>query len=903
MPSLTDIARLPHSDDNAAIACADLDAGLRIRHNNCEFTLTHSVLLGHRFAIGDITTGQALLSWGQPFGYALNDIQAGDYLCNDQVLIELGSRALPFSVPEKGNFRDFYQPHTLGDFTPGTQVACDIDDLSFEGFDRGPRGVGTRNCIAVLPVSAHASALADKIAEHFKSVVDNYTNNYTNIDAVVSLAHTEAAAGETTYNKDKVIQTLAGFAVHPNIAAVFIIDAPQQLIAWSDLQQCISDHNMPWNDVLHKVVSMQTSARTLFSQAVSTIESWLPQVNACTRSTQPASRLRIALQCGGSDAFSGISGNPLAGSIAKQIIRCGGAANLAETSELAGAEAYILDNCRDRSTAEKFLEYNIRYRTVAENHGHTLEGNPSGGNFYRGLYNIALKSLGAAMKKPDDVRLDYVSDYGEHCTQPGYYFMDSPGNDLESVAGQVAWGANIILFVTGNGSVTNFPFVPTLKIITTTSRYELLRNEMDINAGVYLDDTDMDTLTNDSFDLVRAVASGQPCLGEKAGHSQVSIWRSWRLNDGSSLASIIEREAANGNALTLSEKLTVIDINDRERIRIPAMRHAHGVSAVGHALVLPTSLCSGQVAQLICEQLNYTATDADRIQSFISLVHTEGCGSSSGRNVDMLLRNYASYIRHPDIVRCCLLEHGCEKVHNQYVIDYLHQENIQTAALGHASIQLDGGIEKVSAKVRTWFQEAAQNDSNDNSELEDCTLSEFCVAFDCTNCADTTEEKNTQSQQDFISLIEFYLRNACTVIIPSTSPLLPALNHLIDGPIRSTLEYGQRPNNAGLHIMHCTGRITAENTTGLAACGAQMICMHIESLPVSGHPFVPVLQLSNCPQVIENFSEDIDSTHIQNGHNWQQLSIDCLAHTYTTQVMQAGLTQFQMSRGETGISM
>ena len=110
----------------------------------------------------------------------------------------------------------------------------------------------------------------------------------------------------------------------------------------------------------------------------------------------------------------------------------------------------------------------------AERHGASAEGNPSGGNNYRGLYNIALKSLGAARKKDPDVRLDEVLDYAQPMHERGYYFMDSPGNDLESIAGQVASGCNLILFITGNGSITNFPFVPTLKFVTTTGRFELL---------------------------------------------------------------------------------------------------------------------------------------------------------------------------------------------------------------------------------------------------------------------------------------------------------------------------------------------------------------------------------------------------------------------------------------------
>ena len=143
----------------------------------------------------------------------------------------------------------------------------------------------------------------------------------------------------------------------------------------------------------------------------------------------------------------------------------------------------MLKNLRDAATAQRFLMMVERFKERVAWHGESCEGNPSGGNKFRGLYNIVLKSIGAAMKRHPDVRLDYCIEYGERMRAGGYYFMDSPGNDLESIAGQVAAGCNAIYFVTGNGSITNVPFVPPLTIVTTTPRYDLLAADMDVNAG------------------------------------------------------------------------------------------------------------------------------------------------------------------------------------------------------------------------------------------------------------------------------------------------------------------------------------------------------------------------------------------------------------------------------------
>ena len=214
-----------------------------------------------------------------------------------------------------------------------------------------------------------------------------------------------------------------------------------------------------------------------------TIRRCLALCQQAHRSPQPLASLCIALQCGGSDAFSGITANPLQGSIAEYLIHRGGSAILAETDELIGADAYILDKVNDIRTAKQFMQTQRHYEAVANLHGVSAQANPSGGNFYRGLYNIALKSLGAAMKKTAETRLEGVLAYAERIGDKprGYYFMDTPGNDIESVTGQVAGGCSVIMFSTGNGSITNFPFVPISFSAFSKVFFYLLHNETPLN--------------------------------------------------------------------------------------------------------------------------------------------------------------------------------------------------------------------------------------------------------------------------------------------------------------------------------------------------------------------------------------------------------------------------------------
>ena len=524
---LTSVARLPALNDNVAIATQTLEGGTRIRHGGQQFQLSHTILEGHRFAIQPISVEAPLLSWGLPFGYATRSIVPGDYVCNQKMIDSLSIRNLPFELPETPNFSDKMAPYVLNeaDFRPGKRAPLHTKERYFSGYQRpGNRGIGTRNYIVVMGTTARTSGFARRLAD----MCSQRAEIYPNVDGIVAVTHTEGGESQTPNNIDMLLRTLAGFTVHPNIGAVLLIDYGTEAVTNEMLKSYMFREGYALEDVVHRFYRLQGSFDTDLAGGAEIINGWLESVNNVPRTEQSLENLKIALQCGGSDAFSGVSGNPLAAYVAKEVIRYGGCANLAETDELIGSEAYILQNVRDLTTARTFLNTIERFKERVSWHGHSAEGNPSGGNNFRGLYNIAIKSIGAAMKRHPDVCLDYVINYSELMENPGYYFMDSPGNDLESIAGQVASGSNMIFFVTGNGSITNFPFVPTIKIVTTTGRYEMLSKDMDVNAGAYLDGTPMEALGESMLDLTVDVASGERSVGEKAGHSQVSLWRDWK---------------------------------------------------------------------------------------------------------------------------------------------------------------------------------------------------------------------------------------------------------------------------------------------------------------------------------------------------------------------------------------
>src|SRR3954470_3820974 len=532
------VARLPEPGDNVAIAVRRLNAGEAINFGGQTFKLSTTILEGHRFAVKLMALGEPLLSWKMPFGFALRNIEPGEYVCNEKILWALRQRRVEFELPAAPNFKDYYVPFRLDEstFRPGKQVERSNTRLTFEGFRRpADRGVGTRNFIAILGTTSRTTGYARALADRFRDV----RKDFPKIDGVVAIAHTESGTESKPNNAEFVLRTLAGFMTHSNIGAILAVDAGTEFLNNQRLREYMIDHGYPLEDLLHKFHSASGSFPSDLTEGEKIVRSWLQPVNQFSRTAESVEHLRIGLQCGGSDAFSGVSGNPLVGWVTKELVRYGGSANLAETDELIGAESYILANIRDLQTARAFLATIASFQERAGWHGHTGEGNPSGGNNYRGLYNIAVKSIGAARKKDPDVRVDYVIDYSVPMRSPGFYFMDSPGNDLESIAGQVGSGCNLILFTTGNGSITNFPFVPTIKVMTNTGRYNLLQHEMDVNAGRYLDGTPMEQLGTEAFELTVRVASGERTAGEKAGHSQVQLWRDWRQTDGNRLNELL----------------------------------------------------------------------------------------------------------------------------------------------------------------------------------------------------------------------------------------------------------------------------------------------------------------------------------------------------------------------------
>jgi altronate dehydratase len=891
------VGRLPSAGDNVAIAVRRLEAGLRVEGLGEAFTLERAVLEGHRFAVRPIAAGEVLLSWGLSFGRALRQIQPGDYVCNELMLQALRGRAAEVELPAMPNFADYAEPYALDEslFRPGAQVPLYPEDRFFQGYPRaGSRGVGTRNYVVILGLTSAVASFVRALSERLRPRAAALPG----LDGVVAVAHTEGSGRDPLNNADLLLRTLAGFAVHPNVAAVLLVGDDAEPVTPAGLIQFMEAGGYPLHAVLHETLRLTGNFQADLERGTAIIEHWLAAIRPMSRTDVSLAHLRVALQCGGSDAFSGISANPLLASLAKEILRYGGAANLAETLELVGAEAYVLQNVRDLETARRFLRLTERYKALVSWHGASPEGNTSGGNRYRGLYNITLKSLGAAQKRHPDVRLDYVIEYAERMTEPGFYFMDSPGNDLESIAGQVASGANLIGFTTGNGSITNFPFVPTIKFVSTTARYHLLSREMDINAGAYLDGVPMEALTRDVLERTIAIASGERSVGERAGHSQVSIWRNWRQTDARRVETALAQTRLTGHSIPIRP-----DEAGPSQVQFQAIRAGGRAVTDQVGLILPTSLCAGQIARLGAEALNHKLLGrAGRLSRFVALVHTEGCGVTGPSAQPLLSQTLLNYARHPLVGCGLLLEHGCEITHNDFFRRQLAERGLNPGHFGWASVQLDGGLDKVLDKMERWFAE----------RLAHLPPPEHVqVGVGALRLGLLSEGTSPEAlAQAMARLAQTVVHAGGTVVVPhtSTASLLQtnAFRAILESElVRPSLAYGQTAEDPGFHVMEAPSSHWAETLTGLGATGVEIIVAWPGERPRPGHPLVPVIQITM--EALTPFLDEYDLILSGPPEGWSEQLLqrvaDVASRRYSPKATAHGAVDFQITRGLFGVSV
>src|SRR5450830_1889496 len=499
MKPISPVIRLNPVDD-VVIARRQLITGTILEEEN-GLRVAALIPAGHKMATRAIAAGQPIKRYGQIIGTASQAIEPGQHVHTHNLAMA-----------------EFSREHSFGaDFKPVDYVDT---PATFMGIKRPDGRVATRNYIGVL-TSVNCSATAARaIADYFRrDIHPEALADFPNVDGIVALTHGLGCAVDSEGEPLAMLRrTLAGYAKHPNFAAVLIVGLGCETNQISGLLEA---HNLKENEYFHTFTIQSTggTAKTV-ALGIEKIMKMLPAANNVTRQPVPASHLTLGLQCGGSDGYSGITANPALGAAVDLLVQHGGTAILSETPEIYGAEHLLTRRAVSREVGEKIVK-RIKWweEYTARLHGE-MNNNPSPGNKAGGLTTILEKSLGAVAKGGTTNLVD-VYEYAEPVTARGFVYMDTPGYDPVSATGQIAGGANLVCFTTGRGSAYGCKPAPSLKLATNTRLFEHQEEDMDMNCGTIVDGKEsIGQVGQKLFELILRTASGEKTKSEAFGYGE-----------------------------------------------------------------------------------------------------------------------------------------------------------------------------------------------------------------------------------------------------------------------------------------------------------------------------------------------------------------------------------------------
>ena len=483
-----------NAEDNVLVSNQIIDKGIVAAEG---ITTTARIMRGHKMASMPISKGTPIRKFGQIIGFAKTDIAAGDWVHEHNV--EMGSLSHDYA---------FAQAAKNEIFVPEQERA------TFQGFRRKNGKVGTRNYIGIMTSVNCSATVATFIAQEINR--SGILKDYPNIDGVVALTQDNGCVID--YRGvifDTFKRTAWGYATNPNMGGVMMVGLGCEGFQIPRFKEA---YKVEESETFRTMTIQETGGtRKTVAAGVEAVKAMLPAVNAVKRETCSASELILALQCGGSDGYSGITANPALGFAVDILVRHGGTAILSETPEIYGAEHLLTRRAATKEVGEKLIGIIKWWEDYTMRNNMEMNNNPSPGNKLGGLTTILEKSLGAAAKG-GTTTLNAVYNYAEPVTSKGFVFMDTPGYDPVSATGQVAGGANLMCFTTGRGSAYGNKPCPSIKLATNSDIYNRMIEDMDINCGDIVEGVSLEAKGQEIFDLILKTASGQKTKSEELGY-------------------------------------------------------------------------------------------------------------------------------------------------------------------------------------------------------------------------------------------------------------------------------------------------------------------------------------------------------------------------------------------------
>lgn len=505
-----------HPSDNVAVALVNLKAGEVIMFENEEIEVVSDVKAKHKIALSDFYSGDKIIMYGVLVGKANSSILKGDVLTIANVKHESAK------VTQKTD--------TIGWNIPNVEQ---WKDRTFMGYHREDGQVGTANTWLFFPLVFCENKNIEKLRDIFerelltkklnshqmllRSLVNDSDETFAqqpetakvfeNID-VKFITH-PGGCGGIRQDSESLARLLAGYVKNPNVAGATVLSLGcqnLQIDIFNKALDAISPDNK--KPVLMYEQQQMGTVDEMLTAIIKNSYAAIKEANNIVRKPAPLSKLKIGLECGGSDGFSGISANPTLGYTSDMLVALGGTAILAEFPELCGVEQELVNRCETEASAERFLELMQAFEKSVVDAGSGFDMNPSPGNIKDGLITDAMKSAGAAKKGGTSPIVD-VLDYGEYVTKPGLNLLCTPGNDVESTTAMVGSGANIVLFTTGLGTPTGNPITPVIKVSSNSELAAKMSDIIDVDTGdVIKGEKTIEEMAETMLNYIIDVASG-----------------------------------------------------------------------------------------------------------------------------------------------------------------------------------------------------------------------------------------------------------------------------------------------------------------------------------------------------------------------------------------------------------
>jgi altronate hydrolase len=486
---------LIHPHDNVAVALTDHAAGETAKVAGKSVLLVTAVGRGHKFALKPIKKGENILKFSQPIGHATEAIPAGAKVHVHNVKTNLD-----------GVLEYTYKP-ALVTLPPVN------DGLTFDGYHRSDGEVGIRNEIWILPTVGCVNEVAQAIRRRVLEA-----GLLKGIDGVHVYVHPYGCSqlGGDHANTQTV---LANLARHPNAGGVLIVGLGCENNTMASFRQVLGELDAQ----RYRFLVAQDSNDEIAAGVVLANE-LVAHAAKAKRQPTPVSKLRVGLKCGGSDGFSGITGNPLVGAFSDRLIARGGTSVLTEVPEMFGAEALFMNRCETRQVFDDCVGMINGFKEYFQRYNQVVYENPSPGNKDGGISTLEEKSLGCLQKGGTSTVVEILP-YGGRVKKHGLNFLTGPGNDIVSCTAMTAAGAHLILFTTGRGTPLGAP-VPTLKIATNSDLATRKSGWVDFNAGQLLENKTMPELADQLLAHVVDVASGRKLArNEENGFREIAIFK------------------------------------------------------------------------------------------------------------------------------------------------------------------------------------------------------------------------------------------------------------------------------------------------------------------------------------------------------------------------------------------